>query len=86
MKWAPGAVTHAGICVECCAAQLRVYADRVGIKRNECLISALPRLEGTHERERGGVGTIGGWSCQSLPLGSTLYKDAPVSHGDKLVK
>jgi hypothetical protein len=79
-------VGHARIRVQHCAAQLRVYADRIGIQRNECLVYALPCLEGANECEGGGIGAISGWGSQALTLGPTLHKDASICHGDELIK
>jgi hypothetical protein len=80
------AVGHARVRIERCAAQLRLYADRIGIQRNECLVYALPCLEGANECEGGDIGAISGWGSQALTLGPTLHKDASISHGDELIK
>jgi hypothetical protein len=82
----PHAVGHAGICVERCAAKLGTGADRIGVQRNERLFCAIPRFECANEREGGGIGAISGRGSKSFSLGPTLHKDAPLSHGDQLIK
>jgi hypothetical protein len=84
--WAPRAVEHTGVRLQRCDAQLGAHADRIAIKGNERLINALARFECTNERKGSGIGAISGWGCQSLALGPTLHKDAPLSYGDELIK
>jgi hypothetical protein len=85
-EWVSHPVSHAGICIEHRAAQLRAHADRIGIEGHECLVYPLPRLQGANKRECGGIGAISGWGCQPFTLGPTLYKDASLGESDKLIE
>ena len=85
-EWASHPINHTCIGVQHRAAQLWAHADQIGIKCHECLVDALPCLGGAHERKGGGIGAVSGWGCQTLTLSAPFHKDAPLSHGDELVK